>query len=87
MKIYKAYAFRAKDPVIGELRRMIETKTGNRPNAKGVLDKIEKAGGPSRSAMNNWFFGKTMRPNNCTVEAAGRALGFERVWKKQTKDD
>jgi len=46
------------------------------------LTAIEKAGGPSTAAMRGWFMGKTRRPQSPAVEAAGRALGFKRVWKK-----
>jgi hypothetical protein len=30
--------------------------------------------------MAAWFFGATKRPQNATLEAAGRALGMKRVW-------
>jgi hypothetical protein len=32
--------------------------------------------------MHNWFFGTTRRPQSATLEAAGRALGYKRVWVK-----
>jgi len=84
MKLYKSYLFRSKDPVIDQLRTLIEDQTGERLNKGKVLRQIEKQGGPTASCMGGWFFGKTKRPNNCTIEAAGRALGYERVWKKQS---
>lgn len=86
MRTYKSYVFRGKDPAIAALRGVIERGTGNRL-AGSELGKIEKAGGPSTAAMRSWFWGKTKRPQNATLEAAGRALGFERVWKPMKNGD
>ena len=75
MKLYRSYFFRGKDPVIAELKQQI----GNAVSSAD-LSKIEKQGGPSASAMSGWFHGATRRPQNATIEAAGRALGLKRVW-------
>ena len=75
MKVYKAYFFRGADPVISELKEFV----GNATDRKS-LSVIEKDGGPAAGTMRNWFTGKTMRPQNATIEAAGRALGMRRVW-------
>lgn len=80
-KLYAAYNFRTKDPVIDELRTIIEDHMGARVNRKH-LTQIEKGGGPSRGAMVGWFFGKTRRPQSPAVEAAGRAVGYKRVWQR-----
>jgi len=82
MKTYGAYLFRTKDPVIDELRTMIADANGGEKLKHKQLTAIEKAGGPSTAAMRGWFMGKTRRPQSPAVEAAGRALGFKRVWKK-----
>lgn len=83
MKLYRAYNFKNKDPAIDELRTLIEDAHGER--VKGShLREIEENGGPSTSAMRNWFFGATRRPSNCTLEAAGRTLGFKRKWTKSS---
>lgn len=87
MRLYRSYVFRTKDPAIDELRTAIEDNTGERLNKSAVLRRIEKDGGPSVSCMNGWFFGKTRRPQNCTLEAAGRALGLRRVWVPDESDD
>jgi len=69
---YGAYTFRDKDPVIFQLQQMAgDTK----------LSQITKDGGPSTACMRAWFHGDTRRPQNATIEAAGRALGKERVWR------
>jgi hypothetical protein len=81
LPIYKSYVFRDKDPVIDELRTLIENTYGTRVSNK-VLRQIQEAGGPTAGAMAGWFFRKTRRPQNPTIEAAGRAIGFHRVWQK-----
>lgn len=81
MKKYDAYLFRNKDPVIDELRTLIEDRNGKRVNHH-ALREIENSGGPSASCMRAWFFGKTQRPQSPTIEAAGRAIGFKRTWVK-----
>jgi len=84
--IYQSYMFRDKDPVIDELRSMVEDTYGHRVNHKS-LAAVTQAGGPSISCMNAWFFGKTKRPVNPTIEAAGRAMGFKRKWVRMTASD
>lgn len=78
---YRAYNFRAKDPVIDELRTIVEDHFGRRVNG-GDLRNIAEGGGPTVGCMRGWFFGTVKRPTNPTIEAAGRSIGFERVWRK-----
>lgn len=80
LRVYKSYVFRDKDPVIDEFRTMVE-KTYGEANRK-ALHSIRDGGGPSVAAMAGWLFGKTKRPQNPTMEAAGRSMGFKRVWVK-----
>lgn len=79
---YKAYLFRDKEPVIDMTRTMLEDVFGRRVDHK-MLAVVEKAGGPTVGCMSGWFFGKTCRPQNQTVEATGRAVGYQRVWVKK----
>jgi hypothetical protein len=79
--IYKAYVFRTKDPAIDELRTVVEDYFGHRVTSKDLRE-IEDGGGPRTATMQQWFFGKTRRPQNPTLEAAGRALGYRRKWVK-----
>ena len=74
MKSYKSYFFRGADPAIAEVRAIIKGTS---------LKDVEEDGGPTAGTMRAWFKGKTKRPQNCTLEAAGRALGYERVWRKR----
>jgi len=85
MKIYRSYMFRTKDPVIDELRTLVQDTYGNVKNK--ALTTIERDGGPSSSAMYNWFHGKTRRPQSAAVEACGRALGYKRTWTKLNGKD
>jgi hypothetical protein len=81
LPIYKSYMFRDKDPAIDELRTVIADAMGERVNKK-TLKTITESGGPTKGCMSGWFFGKTKRPQNATLEAAGRALGYRRVWQR-----
>jgi hypothetical protein len=77
----KAYLFRTKDPVIDQLRTMVEDKFGHRVTRKD-LRVIEENGGPKAGTMAGWFFGGIKRPQSATTEGCGRALGYERQWVK-----
>jgi hypothetical protein len=80
MRLYRSYMFRNKDPVIDELRTLVNDAYG-RVGYK-AYKQIEADGGPSVTCMTNWFEGDTKRPQSASVEAAGRSLGFKRVWVK-----
>jgi len=81
MKTYSAYRFREKDPAIDEVRTLVEEHFGRRVNGKDLTE-VKESGGPAAGTMAAWFFGKTRRPQSATLEAAGRAIGYKRVWKK-----
>lgn len=69
---YKAYPFVEKDPIIDVLRTVKrDTEMSDR--------EITDAGGPSLSTLQNWFGGKTRRPQFATVAAAGVAMGLTNV--------
>lgn len=82
--IYKSYVFKDKDPVIDQLRTLIEDHLGRRVTRKDLVD-ISDLGGPTAGCMSSWFFGDTCRPQNPTIEAAGRAIGYERRWVKRRR--
>lgn len=79
----KSYMFRDKDPVIDQLRTLV--KDEHKSLDYSALKKVTDGGGPSVSCMAGWFFGDTRRPNNQTAEAAGRTLGYHRVWQRLKK--
>jgi transcriptional regulator with XRE-family HTH domain len=71
--IYKTYLFRNKDPVIDELRTLIQDEGLS-------YQDIHVKSGVSVTTLRNWFHGETRRPQSPTVEAVGRACGKMRVW-------
>jgi len=81
LRTYSAYLFKTKDPAIDEFRTVVEDHFGHRVTKKD-LKMISEDGGPTKGTMVGWFFGKTRRPQNPTLEAAGRALGWKRQWVK-----
>lgn len=82
MKLYKAYNFRTKDPVIDELRTIVQDHFKTRKLTGKLFKRMEEAGGPAAGTIYNWFSGDTLRPQSAALEAAGRSIGFERVWRK-----
>lgn len=86
MKVYGSYVFKDKDPAIAGLQTLIERHYGKGVKSHGILTDISNDGGPSVSCMRAWFFGDTMRPQNPTIEAAGRAMGYERQWQRMREN-
>jgi hypothetical protein len=84
LPIYKSYVFTTKDPAIDEFRSLVEKHFGARVSYKHLAE-IKADGGPSIGAMQGWFFGATKRPQNPTLEAAGRAIGYRRQWVRMGK--
>jgi hypothetical protein len=80
MRLYQSYMFRGKDPIIDEMRTMTQKLSENRKLSNKILRQIENDGGPTVGCQRGWYFGVTRRPNNCSIEAAGRTLGKKRVW-------
>jgi hypothetical protein len=79
MKLYRSYMFRSKDPVIDQLRTVVQDKL-KRNFSFSDLKQIEDDGGPTAGSMAKWFWGDTKRPQNSSIEAAGRSMGLMRVW-------
>jgi len=71
VKLYLSYNFIDKDPVIDHLRTIIADE-------KVTYAYIEAKSGVTKQTLQNWFAGNTKRPNNATVEAVVRCLGYER---------
>lgn len=77
-KIYRTYRFRTKDPVIDELRTLVQDE--------GLIKKLHLVhvlSGVSTSTLDNWFNGDTVSPQNRTICAVTSALGYARRWEKQ----
>jgi hypothetical protein len=86
MRLYQAYMFRTKDPAIDEFRTITQDYFGRRNLTKEDYNTIHDEGGPTAGCVKQWFEGKTRRPQNATLEAAGRALGYHRAWVKNGKN-
>lgn len=80
IKLYRTYRFMDKDPVIDELRTMIQDE--------GLMKKLQivsRLSGVSVAALVNWFNGDTKRPQNASAMAVGTALGYERKFVRSRK--
>lgn len=86
MKLYQSYVFRDKDPAIDAIRTVMQDHFGKQNLAHEDYHDVEEKGGPTAGCIKSWFEGKTRRPQNATLEAAGRALGYHRVWRRMPKD-
>jgi hypothetical protein len=86
--LYGAYVFqrKEKDPSIDVYRTLAQDYFGRRNITHKDMVAINEAGGPSVSCVNQWLYGKTLRPTNAAMEAAGRALGYQRVWQRMRKN-
>lgn len=82
MRLYSSYMFRDKDPAIDEIRTVMQRHYRKNNLDKEDYNDVAEQGGPTAGCIKAWFEGKTKRPQNATLEAAGRALGFERVWQQ-----
>lgn len=79
-----AYLFKDKDPAIDQLRTVIRDELGGL--SRKHLAMVEAHGGPVVATLDNWFNGDTMQPKNPSLEAAGRAIGYERHWRKMSRE-
>jgi hypothetical protein len=86
LRLYQSYMFRGKDPAIDEIRTVMQDYFGKRNLSKVDYKTVQEEGGPSQNTVKQWFEGKTKRPQNATLEAAGRALGYHRAWIKNGKN-
>lgn len=74
--LYKTYLFKDKDPVIHEVEDTMKREGF-------TIARIEALSGVTANTMRNWFYGATKRPNNATVQAVMRAMGYQAKWVKR----
>lgn len=79
IRIYKTYMFKDKDPVIDEARTV--WRDCGSPSYK----EISEATNLSTNAISEWFDGKTIRPQNASIMAFMRGLGYDRQWVRKKK--
>jgi DNA-binding phage protein len=65
---YKSYNFIDKDPVIHEVWDVVKGTS---------FAYIEEESGVSTTCLYSWFYGKTRKPQNATVRAVLRSVGFD----------
>ena len=75
---YKSYLFRDKDPVIDQLRTLVEDSGLH-------WNEVAERSGVSPRTLYNWFQGDTLRPKFCTANAVARALGAGFVLAKTAR--
>lgn len=83
--VYGSYLFTEKDPAIDAMRTLCKDELGGLSTTH--LKTVQENGGPVVATLDNWFNGATRKPRNESIEAAGRALGFERRWAKMPRDE
>lgn len=77
LKLHRTYRFIDKDPVIDEIRTLVQDE--------GLMKKlniIHELSGVSATTLDNWFNGETKSPQNRTVCAVTSALGYKRKWQR-----
>jgi hypothetical protein len=81
LRMYGTYSFVTKDPVIDELRTIIQDLAKREGVSFNVMCKrLSIASSVSLAAIMGWFKGKTRRPQSASIEAVGRAAGKRRTW-------
>ena len=73
MNFYKSYTFKDKDPVIDDIRGLIDGHDNKH------YEQVHADSGVSVSTLRNWFHGGTLRPQFATIKAVARAIGGDVV--------
>ena len=74
LKVYKHYNYQI-DPQMVELVKLMKDE-GQKAS------EVSRESGVSPGTITNWAKKKTRRPQNFTLEAAGRSIGYRREWTK-----
>src|SRR5262245_21894348 len=75
-KLYKTYSFKDKDPIIDQLRTLIQDQ-------EEQYSSVSLMSGVSTTTLYNWFHGETKRPQFASVMAVARSLGYDLVVVKR----
>jgi len=70
LRLYKSYNFTDKDPIIDQLRTLVQD------SGMSYRD-VHDASDVSISCMYQWFHGKTRRPTHAAIMAVIRACGYD----------
>lgn len=82
VRIYRTYRFIDKDPVIDEVRTIVQDE-----GLMKSLKIVSQLSGLTITTLTNWFSGGVRRPQNASVMAVITALGYERKFVKARKLD
>lgn len=77
MALYKTYLFQDKDPIIDQLRTIMQKEDID-------IKSAALASGITEHTLWAWFFGMTRQPRHSTVKALIVALGYNYELTKQT---
>ena len=77
---YKTYSFVDKDPVIDELRSVLNKK-------HTTIQQLSLDSSVSKTTIRNWFYGETRKPQHATVNAVARAMGYTLKLVRYSKED
>ena len=75
MKFYRSYSFVDKDPAIDQVRTAVNDAGLTYPQVAELSD-------VSVGTLVSWFHGKTRRPQDATIMAVMRGIGYEQRWAK-----
>lgn len=70
LRLYRSYNYVDKDPAIDKLRTVVKDEKISEKN-------LATLSGVSRATIDNWFNGKTRRPQHTTLAAAAASLGYD----------
>lgn len=75
LNLKKSYNFVDKDDIIDRLRTAMD-------DADVSVSYAATKSGVCRQTMNNWFSGKTRKPQVATLNAVGKLVGLQLRWVK-----
>ena len=67
---YKSYSFVDKDPIIDEVRTLVQQHGATYKN-------IQQESGVSPATLAGWFSGSTRKPQAATLNAVARSMGWK----------
>jgi len=67
---YKSYSFKEKDPIIDQLRTLMNDENLD-------IETVCRDSGVKETTLMAWFYGMTRRPQFATVKAVALAMGYD----------
>ena len=74
---YITYRFRDKDPMIDQLRTILQDHFPGHDSRKISYGRVSVESGVSDTCLRGWFEGETRRPQFSTMCAVARAAGYD----------